>query len=148
MKTAPLLHPKILLINRNRDGLLVRGQLLEELGYRVVAAQTSEEGLKLFGASTFDLVVADYRTPGMNGAELIVRIRKVDPQARVILLSGQVEALALTAENTGADAVLAKSAGEAAQQARTIKRLLNRPAARKPPASQKASTPQAKTAGR
>jgi DNA-binding NarL/FixJ family response regulator len=84
----------------------------------------------------------------MNGAELIVRIRKVDPQARVILLSGQVEALALTAENTGADAVLAKSAGEAAQLARTIKRLLNRPAARKPPASQKAPAPQAKTAGR
>jgi CheY-like chemotaxis protein len=143
MKTAPVLHSKILLINRNRDGLLVRGQLLEELGYRVAVAQTSEEGLTLFEASSFDLVVADYRLPRINGIELTLRIRKIDPQARVILLSGQVEALNLTTETTAADAVLAKSAGEPAQLARTIKRLLNRPALRKPPASQKLPAPKA-----
>jgi CheY-like chemotaxis protein len=137
MKTSPVPHPNILLINRNRDGLLVRGLLLRELGYRVGVAQTGEEGLKLFEASTFDVVVVDYHMPRINGVELIGRIRAADPQARVILLSGQVEALALTPENTGADVVLAKSAGEASLLARSIKRLLNRPAARKPPASQK-----------
>jgi CheY-like chemotaxis protein len=139
MKTSSVSQPDVLLINRSRDGLLVRSSLLKDLGYRVAVAQTGEEGLKLFEASAFDVVVADYRMPRMNGVELIERIRKVDPQARVILLSGQVEVLALTTENTGADAVLAKSANEATQLARSIKRLLNRPAPRKPPASQTAS---------
>ena len=148
MKTSPVSQPEVLLINRNRDGLLVRSSLLKELGYRVAVAQTGEEGLKLLQASTFDVVVADYRMPRMNGAELVGRIREMNPQARVILLSGQVEALALTTENTGADAVLAKSANEATQLARSIKRLLNRPAARKPPASQKASAAPGRAAAR
>ena len=148
MKTSPVPQPNVLLINRNRDGLLVRSLLLEELGCHVVVAQTGEEGLKIFEASTFDVVVADYRMPRMNGVELIGRIRKVNPQARVILLSGYVEALSLTTENTGADIVLAKSANEATQLARSIKRLVNRPPARKPPASQKSSAARARAAAR
>ena len=147
MKTSPVLHPNILLINRNRDGLLVRGLLLKDLGYGVAVAQTGEEGLKLFEASAFDVVVADYRMPRMNGVELIERIRAINPKARVILLSGQVEALALTTENTGADVVLAKSASEAVQLARSIKRLMNRPAERKPPASQKRTAARMRVAG-
>ncbi|HUP03192.1 MAG TPA: response regulator [Bryobacteraceae bacterium] len=137
MTTAPEPTPNILLINRNRDGLLVRGALLRELGYNVTAAQTGEEGLKHFEASAFHLVVLDYHMPRTNGVELIVRLRKVSAQARVILISGQVDALNLTPETTGADVVIAKSATEAAQLGRAIKRLLNRQPARKPPASQK-----------
>jgi len=137
MKTSPAPQANILLINRNRDGLVVRSALLKELGYRVTAAQTGDEGLKAFEASAFDVVVVDYHMPRVGGVELTARIRRVDQRARVILLSGQVEALALTPESTGADVVVAKSASEAAQLARSIKRLLNRPAPRKPPASQK-----------
>ena len=47
--------------------------------------------------------------PLMGGVELIRRIREVKPQARVVLLSGFVEPLGLTEENTGADAVIAKN---------------------------------------
>jgi len=148
MKTAPAPQSQILLINRNRDGLLVRGTVLGDLGYRVTPAQTGEEGLKLFEASPFDLVVLDYHMPRTNGVELISSLRKVRPQALVILVSGQVDALNLTPENTGADVVVAKSAGEAAQLARAIKRLLNRQPARKPPASQKKPGPRVLAANR
>lgn len=141
MKTSPVPQPNILLINRNRDGLVVRTALLKELGYRVTAAQSGDDGLKSFESSAFDVVVVDYHMPRVGGVELTARIRKVDPLARVILLSGQVEALALTPENTGADAVVAKSASEATQLGRSIKRLLNRAVARKPPASQKRTAP-------
>ena len=55
------------------------------------------------------MVVTDYRMPRMNGVELIEKIRNVNPNARVILLSGFVDPLGLTEENTGADAVIAKS---------------------------------------
>ena len=79
----------------------------------VQIAANGEEGLKLFEAAKFDVVVTDYRMPRMNGVELIQRIRMVDPDARIILLSGFVEPLGLTEENTGADAVITKSANEA-----------------------------------
>jgi CheY-like chemotaxis protein len=129
--------PNILLVDDNRDGLLVRRALLEEIGCCVQIAVNGEEGLKLFQAGKFDVVVTDYRMPRMNGSELIQRIRALDPKARIILLSGFAEQLGLTEQNTGADAVLAKSANEPAHLVRTVKRLVNRPV-RKPPGSQKA----------
>jgi CheY-like chemotaxis protein len=136
MKTLTSPTPYILLIDDNSDGLLVRRSLLEEVGCRVKIAINGEEGLKLFEAEKFDVVVTDYRMPRMDGVEVIVRLRKLDPNARVILLSGFVDPLGLTEQNTGADAVIAKSSNEPAHLVRSVKRLVNRPV-RKPPASQK-----------
>ena len=101
-------------------------------------AINGEEGLKLFDAADFDVVVTDYSMPRMNGRELIQRIRQRNPNARIILLSGFVEPLGLTEENTGADAVVAKSCSEPAHLLRWVKRLASRVPARKPPAPQKA----------
>ncbi len=134
-------HPNILLVDDNRDGLLVRSSLLAEVGYSVQIAFNGEEGLKLFNASNFDVVVTDYRMPRMNGVELIQKIRTVNPNARVILLSGFVDPLGLTEENTGADVVITKSSNEAAHLVRWVKRLVNRGTSRKPPATQRNQQP-------
>jgi CheY-like chemotaxis protein len=138
--------PSILLVDDNHDGLLVRRCLLEEIGCCVQTALNGEEGLRLFKDAKFDVVVTDYRMPRMNGAELIQRIRLLDPNARIILLSGFVEPLGLTEQNTGADAVIAKSASEPAHLVRMVKRLTNRPV-RKPPGSQPALQAIAKVIG-
>ena len=132
MKTAASLPPNVLLVDDNRDGLLVRRSLLEEIGCSVEIAISPEEGLQIFQAGKFDVVVTDYRMPRMNGTELIRRIRLLDPNARIIMLSGFVEPLGLTELNTGADAVISKSANEPAHLTRSVKRLLNR-GVRKPP---------------
>ncbi len=131
----PAALSNILLVDDNRDGLLVRRLLLEELGYSVRVARNGEEGLTSFQADNFDVVVTDYKMPRMNGVELIQQIRKINPNARVILLSGFVEPLGLTEENTGADVVIGKSSNEPAHLTRWIRRLANR-GTRKPPATQ------------
>ncbi len=140
MKNSPA-TPHVLLVDDNRDGLLVRRALLEEAGYAIQLAASGEEALKIFVPAAFDVVVTDYRMPGMNGVELIARIRQVDPNARIVLLSGFVEPLGLTEANTGADIVISKSANEATHLTRSIKRLVNAAAGtkRKPPASQPGS---------
>jgi CheY-like chemotaxis protein len=146
MKTASSPTPSVLLVDDNRDGLLVRRSLLEEIGCCVQIAICAEDGLEIFRAGKFDVVVTDYRMPRMNGAELIKRIRLLDPNARIILLSGFVEPLGLTEMNTGADAVISKSANEPAHLTRSVKRLVNR-GVRKPPASQKAVRKSANAVG-
>jgi CheY-like chemotaxis protein len=146
MKILSVSTPNILLVDDNRDGLLVRRSLLEEIGCCVHIAVNGEEGLKLFQTGRFDVVVTDYRMPRMNGGELIQRIRLLDPNARIILLSGFVEPLGLTEQNTGADAIITKSANEPAHLVRWVKRLVNR-AARKPPGSQRAPKTRVKTFG-
>jgi CheY-like chemotaxis protein len=146
MKTAASLHPSVLLVDDNRDGLLVRRSLLEEIGCCVQIAISAEDGLSLFETGKFDVVVTDYRMPRMNGTELIKRIRLLDPNARIIMLSGFVEPLGLTELNTGADAVIAKSANEPAHLMRSVKRLVNR-GVRKPPGSQKGAGKRANAVG-
>ena len=140
MKIPLAATPNVLLVDDSADGLLVRRSLLEEAGCCVQIAIDGEQGLKLFEGFRFDVVVTDYRTPRMNGVELIGKLRKLDPDARVILLSGFVDPLGLTEQNTGADAVIAKSSNEPAHLVRWVKRLMNR-ALRKQPASQKGGTP-------
>jgi CheY-like chemotaxis protein len=136
MKSAAPITPNILLIDESRDGLLVRRALLEEFGCRVEAASDCEAGLKLYKSASFDVVITGHRVPGLNGIDLIARIRKVNPNARAILVCGLIEPLGLTEENTGADAVIAKNAKEPVQLVRSVRRLTSRGPGRKPPAKQ------------
>jgi CheY-like chemotaxis protein len=136
MRVASSLPPAVLLVDDCRDGLLVRRALLEEQGLLVQIVLSGEEGLKLFDRCHFDVVVTDYRMPGINGVELIRQLRERKPQVRTVLLSKAVEPLGLTEQSTGADAVIAKSCNEASVLVRTVKRLVNRPASRKPVGSQ------------
>jgi len=128
---------RLLLVDDNRDGLLVRRALLEELGHTVDVAESGERALRLLEAGTYHVVVTDHCMPGMNGTELIRTIRKASPQARVILLSGFVEGMGLTEENTGADIVLMKSAREGLYLVRAVNRLMSPAPRRKPPTPQK-----------
>ena len=137
MKSKLPAEATLLLVDDSRNGLLVRRAILEGEGFQVKMAGNGEEGLKLFEALHFDVVVTDYRMPRMNGTELIERMRKLDPQVRVVLISSVVEPLGLKEENTGADAVIAKDANEPAHLLRAVRRLMSRPP-RKPARSQTA----------
>lgn len=136
MTTLSLATPNILLVDDNRDGLIVRRLLLEEAGFRVKTAASAAEALDLFTSSRFEIMITDYRMPQMDGTQLIGRIREAHPETRIILLSGFVDPLGLTEESTGADAVIEKSANELAHLTRCLKRLSDRNVRRKPPVRQ------------
>ena len=131
----PAKTPEILLVDDNRQGLIARKSLLQELGYNIFTATSGDEALELLSKHNFDVVVTDFKMPRMDGVELIKRIRSAQAGARIILLSGFVEPLGLTEQSTGADVVIVKSAGEVGQLTRSVRRLLSEPPARKPAGS-------------
>jgi len=131
----PAKPPEILLVDDNRQGLIARKSVLQELGYHISTATSGDEALELFSKQNFDVVVTDFKMPRMDGVELIRRIRSAQAGARIILLSGFVEPLGLTEQSTGADVVIVKSSGEVGQLTRSVKRLLSQPPARKPAGS-------------
>jgi len=135
MKTSPApVHPgaSILLVDDNPHGLVARRAVLEELGYRVHTCVSGGEALEWFIQKPVDLVITDFRMPGMDGITLITRIRELRADMPIILLSGFVEPLGLTEQSTGADVVLSKSAGEVGFLVRSVRRLLSRQPQRKP----------------
>jgi CheY-like chemotaxis protein len=120
---APL-DALILLVDDNRDGVIARRSVLEELGYQVVTAGCGSEALHLQEERDLDLVITDYRMSPMDGLELIAHLRKRGFQKPIILLSGFAETLGMRSENTGADVVIQKSSNEVANLVRYTKRLL------------------------
>jgi two-component system cell cycle sensor histidine kinase/response regulator CckA len=71
--------------------------MLERLGYRVLAAETTEQCLALgtCHAKEISLLLTDVVMPGMNGVEFCARLRRVSPSIKVIFMSGySTEAIA------------------------------------------------------
>jgi len=114
----------ILLVDDNKDGVIARRSVLEELGYRVVTAGCGLDALHLHDEHIPDLVITDYRMSPMDGLELIARLRQRGFSNPIILLSGFAETLGMRSENTGADVVIQKSSNEVANLVRHTKRLL------------------------
>jgi len=80
--------PKILLID---DDLVVRTamvQFLADLGYQVVVAADGERGLRLFRSEKPDLVITDIIMPEKEGIQTIVEMRREQPSAKIIAVSG------------------------------------------------------------
>lgn len=129
MRSAPSSRTQIpaviLLVDDNRDGLIARRSVLEELGYKVVPAGSGPDALKIIEEHNFDLVVTDYKMAPMGGLELISRLRERNFGNPIILLSGFADSLGLRPETTGADVVLQKNCNEIANLVRQAKRLLS-----------------------
>jgi DNA-binding NtrC family response regulator len=66
---------------------LKQALLLQFPGSCVDMAYSGEEGLSRLAASTYDLIIADYRMPGFSGLELIKGVRYLDPRTSIILMT-------------------------------------------------------------
>jgi len=62
--------------------------VLERRGMSVTTATSGEEGLKILEAKLFDVVVLDVKMPGLDGIEVLRRLKKSHPLVEVILLTG------------------------------------------------------------
>jgi len=139
--TAPAVQSRILLVDDNANGLKARKTVLEDLGYGIVTASNGHDALERFAPQKFDLVVTDYKMPRMDGLELIVNLRKLQPELPIVLISGFVDSLGLNEENTNADAVIQKSANEVSHLSRAVARLLRQKTNQKPARKPSGSTP-------
>jgi len=78
---------------------------LEDAGYTVWTAPDGESGIRAFEEKSPDIVITDIRMPGMNGIEVLRRIKELDPDKEVIVATAfgdldlAVEALQLDASD-------------------------------------------------
>jgi two-component system response regulator CpxR len=80
----------ILCVDDNEQSLSHRKVVLETRGYRVASYSRGEEALERFGQGGIDLVIADMAMPGLDGPQLIAKIKHASPQTPAILISSKV----------------------------------------------------------
>src|SRR5437867_759790 len=78
---------KVLVVDDERKMRRLLQILLERMGIDSVAAESGEEALRCFQAEKIDLILTDLKMPGMTGLELLARLRELDADVPVILLT-------------------------------------------------------------
>lgn len=78
---------KILVIDDEPDIRRSLVSVLERDGYECVSAGSGEEGLELSRSGPFDIVICDIRMPGIDGVEVMRRVRAESPETIVLLIT-------------------------------------------------------------
>jgi two-component system response regulator HydG len=94
---------RVLLVD-DESGILESLQILfKGEGYEVVAAQSGTAALAAIAEKRPDIVVSDIRMPGVTGLDLLAKVRQMDPEIAVILMTAQASLQsAMRAVNEGA----------------------------------------------
>lgn len=85
---APDTHPQALVVD---DDDAVAGTIQEALsrvGYHVDLAASADQALELSLLKTYDVVLSDWKLPGVDGIELIARLKSRAPSLGAILMTG------------------------------------------------------------
>ncbi|MCS6861708.1 MAG: response regulator [Abditibacteriales bacterium] len=78
---------RILLVDDSLDGLVALARLLKRHGYEVTPVTSAEEALKALDQSLFNLLITDWRLPGMDGLTLAQRAQAKCPHLKVLTLT-------------------------------------------------------------
>jgi CheY-like chemotaxis protein len=117
----------ILLVDDDPMLIDVGTQMLEHLGYRVMAASSGNEALEIFRthAGLFDLVISDMNMPGMDGGQLTRELLAIRPDLPVLLCTGYSESMSASqARAIGAGAFRLKPI-PLAEMARCVRGLID-----------------------
>jgi len=102
---------RILIVEDQREVSRLLHSALDTLEYKleIVEIPSGEEAILDSSRNAIDLLVSDYRLPGITGIELMRKVRSYRPKVKVILITGQTDPkIRLQVAEAGADAFFIK----------------------------------------
>lgn len=98
-----------MIVDDDQDYAESMAELVEIEGYRAVLAYNGMDALKLFKQNNIDLILLDYKMPGLNGIDVLKEIKNHDASVPVVIMSAFLDTdLLKLAIQTGAYDVLNK----------------------------------------
>lgn len=79
---------RVLIIDDDRDLAESLAELIEARGHAASLAFSGEAGLARFRQQHYDVAFVDVKMPGQNGVQTFLGLRKIDPSAAVIMMTG------------------------------------------------------------
>ncbi len=99
----------ILVVDDEPNYLIVLSELLRDEGYEVFTADSGISGLNIARKTDLDMVISDMKMPGMDGIELLAKLKEFNQHLPVILITAYAEVeKAVEAMHLGAFTYLAK----------------------------------------
>jgi two-component system chemotaxis response regulator CheY len=85
------MNPKVLLVDDSALARRSARRALEHAGYDVVEAVDGLSALERYALDKPDVVLLDLVMKGMYGLEVLAKLRELDPAARIIVVSADVQ---------------------------------------------------------
>ena len=79
---------KVLMVDDEEQFRSTTSKILNRRGYETTVAESGEEAIDILKKTSQDVVILDIRMPGMDGLEALAQIKKIDPDVRIIMLTG------------------------------------------------------------
>ena len=78
----------ILIVDDDMSVRTIFSSILRKEGYRVTAVKNGYEAIKAIDEDNFDLALVDLRMPGLDGIQVLEKIKNRRPRTRVIIYTG------------------------------------------------------------
>lgn len=99
----------VLVVDDLRNIRLTLGGILEDEGHNVVTAEDGYQAIEAVRMTHFDAIFMDIKMPGINGVQTFREVKKIDPEATVIMMTAySVEDLVKEALEEGAYTIVYK----------------------------------------
>jgi DNA-binding response OmpR family regulator len=95
--SRPAHRPSILVIDDESSIADTLSEILNRSGYSARAAYDAESALESVMLSPPEMIISDVILPDMNGIDLAITIRRIFPDCKIILFSGQASTADLLA---------------------------------------------------
>ena len=81
-------RPRLLLVDDEERILSALQRTLRREGYEILAANSVDRALAILDEGTVDLILSDFKMPGMTGLELLLEARRRHPRIACLLITG------------------------------------------------------------
>src|SRR4030066_1085686 len=79
---------KVLIVDDDERVVQSIAGVLEDEGFQVITAKSGEEAIEIFEQKRPDVTLLDIWMPGMDGIEVLKRLKRMVPDCQVIMISG------------------------------------------------------------
>ncbi len=79
---------KVLMVDDEAQFRATTSKILSRRGYETTVAESGEEAIEILKKAPQDVVILDIKMPGMGGHEALAKIKKINPDIQVIMLTG------------------------------------------------------------
>ncbi len=94
---------KILIVDDDQSFRFLLEEALKKEGYDIVSATSGEQALEIYQPDKFDLITLDIKMPGIDGFEVLSRIKQLSPQQQIVIITAYgAQKIAIEAVKKGA----------------------------------------------